>query len=297
MTANLLPPHCRQIVTSWLQEDIPNFDYGGEVVGSEPTEAVLLCKTAGVLCGVPFFDMVFQELSCSVTWMFSEGSYLTPPCEVAKVVGPINKLLQGERTGLNILARASGIATTAKELSDAAKALGWKGQVAGTRKTTPGFRLVEKYALLVGGMSTHRYDLSSMIMLKDNHVWSTGSITNAVQKARRVGGFSIKIEVECRSIAEAEEAARSGADIVMLDNFEPDALESASRHLKNSFPSLILEASGGIRKSNLHLYCLPTVDVVSLGSATQGYGTVNFSLKVCKEGHDPANPKVTLCDL
>lgn len=297
MTSNLLPPHCRQIVASWLQEDIPNFDYGGAVVGDQPTEAVLLCKTAGVLCGVPFFDMVFQELSCNVIWLFPEGSYLTPPCEVARVTGPANKLLQGERTGLNILARASGIATTARELSEAAKALRWNGQVAGTRKTTPGFRMVEKYALLVGGMATHRYDLSSMIMLKDNHVWSTGSVTNAVQKARQVGGFSIKIEVECRSIAEAEEAARAGAEVVMLDNFEPDALESASRHLKKTFPSLILEASGGIRKSNMSLYCLPSIDVVSLGSATQGYGTVNFSLKVCKEGHDPTNPKVALHDL
>ena len=208
--------------------------------------------------------------------------------------GPACKLLQGERTALNILTRASGIATHARELSNEAERLGWKGEVAGTRKTTPGFRMVEKYGLLVGGISTHRYDLSQMVMLKDNHIWSAGSITTAVKKARKAGGFSVKIEVECRSLSEATEAAEAGAEIVMLDNFEPAALEKASQALKASFPNLTIEASGGIRKDTLHKYCLPAVDVVSLSATTQGYGTVNFSLKLCKEGHDPRNPKVTL---
>ena len=218
----------------------------------------------------------------------------SPVCEVARVSGPACKLLQGERTALNILTRASGIATHARELRNEADRLGWKGEVAGTRKTTPGFRMVEKYALLVGGISTHRYDLSQMVMLKDNHIWSAGSITTAVTKARTAGGFSIKIEVECRSLAEATEAAKAGAEIVMLDNFEPDALDKAAKALKAAFPNVTIEASGGIRKDSLHKYCFPAVDVVSLSSTTQGYGPVNFSLKLCKEGHDPHNPKVTL---
>lgn len=213
------------------------------------------------------------------------------------MTGPACKLLQGERTTLNILTRASGIATHARELSKETERLGWKGEVAGTRKTTPGFRMVEKYALLVGGISTHRYDLSQMVMLKDNHIWSAGSITTAVKKARKAGGFSVKIEVECRSLAEATEAAEAGAEIVMLDNFEPAALSKTAQALKASFPGLTIEASGGIRKDTLPKYCLPAVDVVSLSTTTQGYGTVNFSLKLCKEGHDPRNPKVTLEDV
>ena len=293
----LLPPHCRDLALSWLREDIPSFDYGGLVVGSKPETALLLCKSAGVLCGVPFFDALFEELGCHVEWQYPEGSYLQPVCEVAKVSGPANKLLQGERTALNVLTRASGIATHARELADEAKRLGWAGEVAGTRKTTPGFRLVEKYSLLVGGISTHRSDLSQMVMLKDNHIWSAGSVGSAVRKARKAAGFSIKIEVECRSLSEANEAANAGAEIVMLDNFDSQALAVASQTLKTSFPHLTIEASGGIRKDTLSQFCLPTVDVVSLSTTTQGYSTVNFSLKLCKEGHDPRNPKVTVGDI
>lgn len=294
---HILSPPCKQIVLSWLKEDIPSFDYAGIVVGDKVEEAVLLCKSAGVLCGVPFVEMIFNELECAVKWNYSEGETLQAKCEVARVSGPANKLLQGERTALNILTRASGIATFARELSEEAKRLKWQGEIAGTRKTTPGFRMVEKYALLVGGISTHRYDLSQMIMLKDNHIWAAGSITDAVQKARIVGGFSIKIEVECRSIEEGEEAAKAGAEIVMLDNFEPPALEKASKVLKDRYPHLIVEASGGVQKDTLCQYCIPTVDVVSLSKTTQGYATVNYSMKLCKEGHNPHNPKVSVDDL
>lgn len=294
---HLLSPYCKQLVLSWLQEDIPSFDYAGVVVGDNTEEAILLCKSPGVLCGVPFVDMIFRELGCSLEWKCSEGDDVVSICEVARVKGPANKLLQGERTSLNVLSRASGIATYARELHKEVQRLGWKGEVAGTRKTTPGFRMVEKYALLVGGISTHRYDLSQMVMLKDNHIWAAGSVREAVKKARSAGGFSIKIEVECRSIKEANEAAEAGAEVVMLDNFEPLALEKASSELKVKFPHLVVEASGGIQKDTLAQFCQPSVDVVSLSKTTQGYGTVNFSLKLCKEGRDPHNPKVTVNDL
>jgi len=169
----------------------------------------------------------------------------------------------------------------------------WHGEIAATRKTTPGFRLVEKYAVLVGGASTHRYDLSSMIMLKDNHIWSSGDISNAVKSARKVGGFSIKIEVECRSVDEARSAAKAGADIIMLDNFSPETLHQSAEILKEEFPNLLVEASGGITESNVEDYMGPFIDVISLGSITQGYHPVNFSLKILKEGHNPQNPLVT----
>lgn len=295
--SNILPPHIKQTVLQWLTEDIPSFDYAGIVVGKEPREAVLLCKSPGILCGVPFVNILFEELGCIVKWLFSEGDSVAPITTIARISGPANKLLQGERTALNILTRASGMATYARELSEEAKRIGWKGEVAGTRKTTPGFRIVEKYSLLVGGISTHRYDLSQMIMLKDNHVWAVGSVRKAVETARKAGGFSIKIEVECRSVQEASEAAESGAEIVMLDNFDPPALEKASRILKKSYPHLTIEASGGIRKDTMAEYCIDTVDVISLSRTTQGYGTVNFSIKLCDGKHDPRNPKVTLADV
>lgn len=205
-----------------------------------------------MLCGRPFVDEIFRQLDCTVTWFVDEGARFEPVCVVAKVEGEARRILQGERVALNLLARASGIATRARSFADAKQRHGWHGAVAGTRKTTPGFRLVEKYAMLVGGVDTHRMDLSSMIMLKDNHVWSTGSITKAVQSARSVGGFALKIEVEVRSLEEAIEAAAAGAEVVMLDNFDPKDITKVAASVKNRFPHVIIEGSGGITPENVH---------------------------------------------
>lgn len=280
------------LVHTWLSEDLPSFDYGGTVVGDREEKALLLCKSPGVLAGCPFFEAVFKHLNCKVKWLVSEGSQLVPVCTVAEVTGKVNRLLIGERVALNCITRASGVATKAKRLADLRQVASWAGEVAGTRKTTPGFRLVEKYALLVGGISTHRYDLSSLIMLKDNHIWSVGNVSSAVKAARKTGGFSTKIEVECRNITEARDAARSGADIIMLDNFTSEALHTAAKVLKEEFPHVTIEASGGINEGNITSYFGPHIDVVSLGSLTQGYECVDFSLKIQKEGRDPKNPTV-----
>lgn len=290
----LHPLTLHQHVQHWLAEDTPSFDYGGFVVGETEETAAVLCKSKGVLAGLPFFDAIFDELGCKVEWMFCEGMLVEPASIVAKVTGKVNKILLGERVALNCITRASGIATKARNVARVKQEQNWHGEIAGTRKTTPGFRIVEKYALLIGGVSTHRYDLSSMIMLKDNHIWTAGNVKCAVEGARKVGGFSLKIEVECRSIYEAREAATAGADIVMLDNFEPGALHSAAAALKKEFPRLLIEGSGGIKMDNVMQYFGPDIDVISMGSLTQGYEIVNFSLKILKEGHDPFNPTVTV---
>lgn len=142
-------------------------------------------------------------------------------------------------------------------------------------------------------MGTHRHDLSSMVMLKDNHIWSAGDITTAVKQARSACGFAVKIEVECRSVTDAELAATAGADVVMLDNFAPSALTLAAKQLKEAFPHILIEGSGGVTLDNVSSYFCPHVDVLSSSRPTQGYATVDFSLKVRKAGHDPSNPTVT----
>ncbi|XP_014849193.1 PREDICTED: nicotinate-nucleotide pyrophosphorylase [carboxylating] isoform X1 [Poecilia mexicana] len=276
-----------RLAREWLAEDTPNFDPAGVCVGSEEVEAKLLCKTPHtVLAGSPFFTAVFTEVGCTVDWMYQEGAVIGPDAVTVTAVvrGPARCLLLGERPALNCLSRASGIATRCSQLQLTAKSAGWHGEVAGTRKTTPGFRLVEKYAMLVGGTSMHRQDLSGMVMLKDNHVWASGSITEAVKVARSVCGFSSKIEVECRSTAEGREAAAAGADIVMLDNFQPQELHVAARDLKNEFPSLQIEASGGVTPENVASYFSSHVDIISLGCITQGCPVSDFSLKVQKPG-------------
>ncbi|KAI9140524.1 Quinolinate phosphoribosyl transferase [Paraphysoderma sedebokerense] len=281
---HLLPPSWRTMVTSWLDEDIPSFDYGGFVVGETNEEAILWGKSKGVVAGCPFFEEVFRQVDCRVEWLVPEGTEFVPVKEIAKVHGKSRNILLGERAALNMLARCSGIATRCRRLSNLAKEHGYKGIVAGTRKTTPGFRIVEKYGMLVGGVDTHRMDLSSMIMLKDNHIWSTGSITTAIKKARSVGGFALKIEVECRSEAEANEAIEAGADIVMLDNFSPADLKKVSKSLKERYgrKGFLLEASGGITEDTIVNYFCEDIDILSLGSVTQSVPHVDFSLKIKK---------------
>jgi nicotinate-nucleotide pyrophosphorylase (carboxylating) len=202
---------------------------------------------------------------------------------IAKVHGPSRKLLLGERPALNMLARASGIATRARQLRHIKEKQNWKGVIAATRKTTPGFRIVEKYASLVGGVDQHRMDLSSMIMLKDNHIWARGSITKAVKEARSVGGFALKIEVECGNQQEAEEAIEAGADVVMLDNFDGAGIHVCAQTLKQKYQgrySFLIEGSGGLTPENVTGYMSPHVDILSFGSITQSVPHIDFSLKI-----------------
>ena len=283
----LPPPQIESLIQTWLQDDIPShLDVGGHVVGTEIKTAHLLMKSPGVLAGLPFFQKVFDVCGCTVEWreVSQEGKMLDASSSnkllLATVTGPVSHLLRGERTALNTLSRCSGVATASYRCRQIANAHDWKGMVAGTRKTTPGFRLVEKYGLLVGGCATHRLDLSQMVMLKDNHIWSAGSITNAVRKAATVAGFTQKIEVECQSLEEAMEAAEAGAHIVMLDNFEPQRLKDDARRLKEKYPHVIVEASGGITVETMSDYFDENVDVISQGKLTQGYDCVDFSLKI-----------------
>jgi len=283
--AHLLPPSWTSHVSAWLAEDTPSFDYAGYVVGEAEREAFLLGKgkQAAVLAGVPFFTEIFHQLGCHVEWHMHEGETFEPVKHVATVRGKARHLLLGERAALNLLARCSGIATQSKRIKDLAQACGYKGIVAGTRKTTPGFRLVEKYGMLVGGIDHHRHDLSSMIMLKDNHIWSAGSITAAVQRARSVGGFSVLLEVEVRSEAEANEAIDAGADIVMLDNMEGEELAGVARKLKEKWTGkrkFLFESSGNITESNLKERAINDIDILSTSVVHQSVQHIDFSLKI-----------------
>ncbi|XP_053551267.1 nicotinate-nucleotide pyrophosphorylase [carboxylating] isoform X2 [Bombina bombina] len=184
----LLPrPRLQQLAREWLAEDAPWLDFAGWAAtrgGCKINEeAVLLCKSPGVLAGGPFFQAVCEEVGCTVNWHETDGTWLEPITRVATVQGRINDILIAERPALNALSRISGIATQAREVTQRAKATGWMGQVTGTRKTTPGFRLAEKYALLVGGAGTHRYGISDLLMLKDNHVWAMGGVSQSLHAA------------------------------------------------------------------------------------------------------------------
>ncbi|KAI1436934.1 Quinolinate phosphoribosyl transferase [Xylaria sp. CBS 124048] len=284
---HLLPPSWKNQLATWLAEDTPSFDYAGFVVGDYRRTATLWAKSPGVLAGVPFFEEIFQQCGCTVAWDYPEGSRLpianSKKIKVATVTGPARGLLLGERVGLNLLARCSGIATASDKMLVTLRNAGYNGVLAGTRKTTPGFRLVEKYGMIVGGVDTHRMDLSAMIMLKDNHVWSRGSITEAVRAAKSVAGFALKIEVEVQSEEEADEAIAAGADVVMLDNFTGDGVRVAATSLREKWRGkrdFLIEVSGGLRPDNALDYAKNYIDIISTSSIHQGVSYVDFSLKI-----------------
>ncbi|PHH66592.1 hypothetical protein CDD81_6429 [Ophiocordyceps australis] len=297
--AHLLPPSWKTQVTTWLAEDTPSFDYGGYVVGDVERTATLWAKSPGMLAGRPFVTEAFVQCGCTIEWLSDEGASLngfsttsgTPApsashaakTAVAKVRGPARGILLAERIALNTLCRCSGIASRSAALVASLRAAGYQGIVAGTRKTTPGFRLVEKYGMLVGGADTHRLDLSAMVMLKDNHVWSRGSISEAVASARAVAGFSLKIEVEVQSEAEADEAIQAGADVVMLDNFDGPGVQKTAASLRQRWAGkrhFLLETSGGLTADNVAAYVCSDIDIISTSSIHQGVAHVDFSLKI-----------------
>ena len=176
----LHPVTLAHMAREWLKEDTPNFDYGGFVVGEREESAVLLMKSQGSWQGDLSSMPYSKNWTAPSNGRKPKANYWNQYKVLQKVSGRVRQILLGERVALNCISRASGIASAARRLHEVAKKNNWSGEIAGTRKTTPGFRLVEKYALLVGGISTHRYDLSSMIMLKDNHIWTAGSITQVI---------------------------------------------------------------------------------------------------------------------
>lgn len=276
-------------ITSWIQEDIPDFDYGGYVVGNRHQTASLFCKSDGILCGIPFAQEVYEQCELKVEWHFKEATLLEPShtesgkIKVASISGPAKNILQAERLSLNILSRCSGIATQSYYTIQRARKASYKGIIAGTRKTTPGLRLLEKYSMLVGGIDMHRYDLSQMIMLKDNHIWATGSITKAIESARNVGGFSHKIEVEVQSEDAANEAIQAGADVIMLDNFDHDKLRIVAQSIKqkwNGKKNFLLECSGGLTIDNIEEFLCNDIDIYSTSSVHQGCKVIDYSLKI-----------------
>jgi nicotinate-nucleotide pyrophosphorylase (carboxylating) len=317
MFSHAAPPTLAPQVAGWLAEDMPNLDPAGFVVGGAPRSATVWIKSRGVLAGVPWADEIVRQCGCAIEWAVAEGTLLEPQAPtaaataaaaaddggkprriaVAVVTGPTNRLLQAERTLLNLLSRCSGVATASLDMVARAREGGYRNAVAGTRKTTPGFRAVEKYGMLVGGADAHRMDLGSgLVMLKDNHIeiatanagaGGLGSraacISNAVQQARRVGGFSAKIEVEARTYEDAEAAVEAGADVVMLDNFEPGDAESTAFALREAWGAerkFLIEVSGGITLETIGRYTSPLVDVISTSAIHQGVPHVDYSMKL-----------------
>ncbi|MCA1927485.1 MAG: carboxylating nicotinate-nucleotide diphosphorylase [Calditerrivibrio sp.] len=261
-----------------IHEDIGRGDLSSIAIEDylEDGEFHFIAKEEFVLCGTEVAKKVFEKIdqNLSVNFFKNDGELLSAGEIFGKVVGYVGSILSGERIALNFLQRLSGIATNTKKyiekLSDS------DIKIIDTRKTIPGHRILEKYAVTVGGGSNHRFGLFDGVMLKDNHIDAVGSIKKAVEIARKKTPITVKIEVETRNIKEVIEALEAGADIIMLDNFSIKDIKEAISIVKKKVK---LEVSGGINIENLDLYKKLKIDYISIGALTHQAKSVDMSLK------------------
>ncbi|MFB6164517.1 MAG: carboxylating nicotinate-nucleotide diphosphorylase [Haloarculaceae archaeon] len=263
-------------IERWLAEDLGHHDVTNQVPGE--TAARLVSKEAGVAAGLDAAAAVFEHFDLDVELQVADGDRIGAGDEVLTVAGPARDVLRGERVAVNVAGHASGIATATRRAVEAAREVDEDVRVAGTRKTTPGLRGVEKRAIVAGGGDTHRLDLSHMVMVKDNHVAELG-LAAAVAHFRERVSFATKIEVEVEAPADAPRAAAAGADVVMLDNMSPEVTRDAVERLRVDHPDVLAEASGGIAIADVPDYAATGVDVISLGSLTHSAPSLDYSFR------------------
>jgi nicotinate-nucleotide pyrophosphorylase (carboxylating) len=267
------------IIRLALAEDIGRGDITTEAtVHSESVAtAEILQKAPGVVCGLPVVEAVFARVDprVRVTRTADEGSYDARRRVVARIDGPAPAVLTGERTALNFLQRLSAVATASRTASDLVK--GTRATVIDTRKTTPGMRVLDKYAVRVGGASNHRAGLDDGFLIKENHIRAAGGITPAVHAAARRAAPAQLVEVEVTTLDELDEALAAGARLILLDNFSTDGLRQA---VARTAGRARLEASGGVTLATLAEVAATGVDFVSLGALTHSAGILDFSLEV-----------------
>jgi len=286
--SNLLVELFLKKFLEWIEEDIPYVDVTTRLLDDECYEAILLAKSDGVVAGLNILVKVLERFGFEVKQFLRDGEEFSKGTILAKIRGNVRKLLMLERTLLNILSRLCGIARLTRVAVRKARTVNPRIRIAATRKTTPGIRLLEKYAVEVGGGDTHRFGLSDMVLIKDNHLRVLGGVENALKKAKKIKSFSHKIEIEVTSIEDAIRAAELGADIIMLDNMSPREIESVIRELERRGlrRRVIVEASGGINLENIEEYAATGVDIISLGMLTHSAPSCDISLEVVKKCED-----------
>ena len=266
------------IVRLALAEDVGRGDLTTEATAPPGARAVaeIRQKQEGVLCGLPVVERVFRAVdpTVQVVSLAEEGSWGERRV-VARIVGPARAVLIGERTALNFLGRLSGVATMSR--SAAQRVVGTSTRVLDTRKTTPGHRALEKYAVRVGGCHNHRGGLDDGILIKENHIRAAGGITSAVSAALRRTAPMQQVEVEVTTLAELDEAIAAGAHVVLVDNADLEGLRAA---VARAAGRVRLEASGGVTLATLAEVARTGVDYVSLGALTHSAGSLDFSLIV-----------------
>lgn len=261
-----------------LKEDMPMGDITTDNTISEysKSHACFISKDEGVLAGVDIAKRVFELLDSTVAFKkyFNDGDVIRKTDVIAEVEGNTRALLKAERTALNIMQRLSGIATKARLFSEEVKDLPVK--IVDTRKTTPGLRMLEKYAVRVGGAYNHRFCLSDGVLIKDNHIKAAGGVKKAIEMVRGNIPHTVKIEVETENMDMVKEAVEAGADIIMLDNMSLDMMREAVRFINKRAD---VEASGNVNINTVRDIALTGVDIISVGELTHSVRAFDISMK------------------
>jgi nicotinate-nucleotide pyrophosphorylase (carboxylating) len=270
-----------RIIKNALEEDL---GWGDVTTDSTiPMEAAIkglfIAKEQGIVCGIEVCKRVFEMMDSSITFeiLIKDGQKAQNGDHIAKISGPARSILKGERVSLNLLQRMSGIATAANKYAEAVQ--GTTARVVDTRKTMPGLRILDKYSVLVGGCYNHRFNLSDLVLIKDNHIKAAGGITPAVKAAKGKLSHALKIEVEVESLEQLKEALEAGADIIMLDNMTLEMMREAVQTAKGK---ALLEASGNVALEgdrSVRAIAQTGVDIISVGALTHSVSAMDISLR------------------
>lgn len=267
------------LIKTALLEDINYCDVTTDylILAEQMGKGKLVAKAEGILCGVEVAARVFEliDSDIKIEILIKDGESVKYGDEIMRLEGRTASLLKGERTALNLIQHMSGIATAANQATKLVE--GTNASIADTRKTLPGMRPLQKYAVMTGGAKNHRYNLSDAAMLKDNHIDAAGGITAAVTALRKKIGHMTKIEVETRNLDELKEALAVGADIIMLDNMSPELMKEA---VEITNGRAVLEASGGITNETLRAVAESGVDIISIGALTHSVKAFDISMYI-----------------
>lgn len=267
----------RDSILLFLREDIGSGDLTVKIIPEQTeAQAKVITREDMVLCGREWFETVFHELNDEVVigWLVEEGEFVKAGTELCSLQGSARALLTGERTALNLLQTLSATATISQKYAKAVEGTG--AQVLDTRKTIPGLRKAQKYAVACGGCSNHRVGLYDGILIKENHILAAGSILSAVSTAK-VLGAGVPVEVEVESLDEAKQALSAGADILLLDNFDSEMLRKAVELNENQAK---LEASGNVTLESIRSIAETGVDFISVGALTKNVKAVDLSMRI-----------------
>ena len=270
-----------ELIKKAITEDINYIDVSSAYLFDDDhrTQAYFVSKADGVLCGIEVALRVFSLLDNTLEYKLykHDGDEIKAGDLIAEFSGKTLKLLEGERTALNLLQHMSGVASMTNAAVKAIEGTG--STIADTRKTLPGLRAIQKYAVTCGGGHNHRYNLSDAAMLKDNHIDAGGGITKTVEALRKKIGHTVKIEVETRTLDEVREAVEAGADIIMLDNMNLETMQEAVRIIDGK---ALTEASGNVTLDNIRTVALAGVDIISMGAITHSVKAFDISMRIKK---------------